>query len=198
MYKSSSESGEWRVFGSTARTCKNAGVIMRKLAVALLLMVSCQLLATPQANALDRSTTRVPRHARLAIATKSHWVPMVGDSHFKVADNMIATLFVEKGSLVEYKQTGVWPQNSSFLLRLKQVPTTDNDATNPQRTLVVDIAYKNNPATQQWESYAVSCRYDIASNNGKNPTSYRCKALHAGCSQRPAEETPENGGPDFL
>ena len=87
---------------------------------------------------------------------------MVGDSHFKIADNMIATLFVEKGSLVEYKQTGIWPQNSSFLLRLKQVPAGDSDTTNAQRTLVVDIAYKNNPATQQWESYAVSWRYDVA------------------------------------
>ncbi len=198
MYKSSSESGDWRVSGSIGRTCKNVGVIMSKMAVALLLVLSCQLLVTTKANALDRSTTRTPRHARLAIPTKSRWVPMVGDSHFKIADNMIATLFVEKGSLVEYKQTGIWPQNSSFLLRLKQVPDGDGDATNPQRTLVVDIAYKNNPATQQWESYAVSWRYVVASANGKSPTSYRCKALHAGCSQRPVEETPETGGPDFL
>ena len=171
---------------------------MRKLTVALLLVGCCHLLTAPKANALDHSTTRAPRHARLAIATKSRWVPMYGDSRFKIADNMIATLFVEKGSLVEYKQTGIWPQNSSFLLRLKQVPAEDGDSTNPQRTLVVDIAYKNNPATQQWESYAVSWRYDSASTNGKSPTSYRCKALHAGCSQRPAEETSETGGPDFL
>ena len=77
---------------------------------------------------------------------------MVGDSHFKIADNMIATLFVEEGSLVELKQTGIWPQSSSFLLRLKQVPAAYRDAANSQRTLVVEIAYKNNPATQQWES----------------------------------------------
>jgi hypothetical protein len=198
MYKSSSESGDWRVSGSTGRTCKNAGVIMRKLAVALLLVLSCHLLVATKANALDRSTTRAPRRARLAIATNSRWVPMVGDSHFKIADNMIATLFVEKGSLVEYKQTGIWPQNSSFLLRLKQVPAGDSDTTNPQRTLVVDIAYKNNPETQQWESYAVSWRYDVASTNGKSPTSYRCKTLHAGCSQRPVEGTPETDGPNFL
>ena len=198
MYKSSSESGDWRVSGSTGRTCKNAGVIMRKLAVALLLVLSCHLLAATKANALDRSTTRAPRHARLAIPTKSRWVPMVGDSHFKIADNMIATLFVEKGSLVEYKQTGIWPQNSFFLLRLKQVPAAESEATNPQRTLVVDIAYKNNPATQQWESYAVSWRYDVASTNAKTPTSYRCRALHAGCSQRPVEDTSETVGPDFL
>jgi hypothetical protein len=198
MYKSSSESGDSRVSGSTGRTCKNAGVIMRKLAVALLLVLSCHLLAATKANALDRSTTRAPRHARLAIPTKSRWVPMVGDSHFKIADNMIATLFVEKGSLVEYKQTGIWPRNSSFLLRLKQVPAVESDDADPQRTLVVDIAYKNNPATQQWESYAVSWRYDVASTNWKSPTGYRCKALHAGCSQRPVEETPQTGGPDFL
>jgi hypothetical protein len=171
---------------------------MRKLAVALLLIVSCQLLAATKANALDRSTTRAPRHLRLSVAANSRWVPMVGDSHFKIADNMIATLFVEKGSLVEYKQTGIWPQNSSFLLRLKQVPAAESDDANPQRTLVVDIAYKNNPATQQWESYAVSWRYDVASTNGKSPTSYRCKALHAGCSQRPVEDTSETGGTDFL
>jgi hypothetical protein len=171
-------------------------MIMRKLAVALLLVISCHLVAAPKANALDRSATRAPRHAHLAIATKSRWVPMYGDSRVKIADNMIATLFVEKGSLVEYKQTGIWPQNSSFLLRLKQVPVADNDATNPQRTLVVDIAYKNNPATQQWESYAVSWRYDIA--EAKSQARYRCKALHAGCSQRSLEEAPETGGPDFL
>jgi len=171
---------------------------MRKLTVALLLVVSCLLMAAPNANALDRSTRRAPRHARLAIPIKSRWVPMYGDSRFKIADNMIATLFVEKGSLVEYKQTGIWPQNSSFLLRLKQVPAADNDATNPQPTLVVDIAYKNNPATQQWESYAVSWKYDAASTNGKGSTSYRCKALHAACSQRPVEDRSETGGPDFL
>jgi hypothetical protein len=171
---------------------------MCKFAAALLLVVSCHIVAAPKVNALDRSTTRAPRHAHLATGTKSHWVPMYGESRFKVADNMIATLFVEKGSLVEYKQTGIWPQNSSFLLRLKQVPTADNDATNPQRTLVVDIAYKNNPATQQWESYAVSWKYDVSEIHGKSPTTYRCKALHAGCSQRPTEDTPENGGPDFL
>lgn len=198
MYKSSSESGDWRVSGSTGRTCKNAGVIMRKLAVALLLVLSCHLLAATKANALDRSTTRAPRHAHLAISTKSRWVPMVGDSHFKIADNMIATLFVEQGSLVEYKQTGIWPQNSSFLLRLKQVPAAESDDANPQRTLVVDITYKNNPDTQQWESYAVSWRYDVASTKGKTPTSYRCRALHAGCSQRPVEGTPETDGPNFL
>jgi hypothetical protein len=197
MYKSSSESGDWRVSGSTARTCKNAGVIMRKLAVALVLIVNCQYLAASKANALDRSTTRAPRHARLAIAAKSRWVPMYGDSRFKIADNMIATLFVEKGSLVEYKQTGIWPQNSSFLLRLKQVPSEERDGENPQRTLVVEIVYKNNPVTQQWESYAVSWKYDVAGTNGKSPTSYRCKALHAGCSQRPAD-TQETGGSDFL
>lgn len=171
---------------------------MRKLELALLLVVSCHFTAAPKANALDRSTTRAPRRARLAVAAKSRWVPMVGDSHFKIADNMIATLFVEKGSLVEYKQTGIWPQNSSFLLRLKQVPPAESDDADPQRTLVVDIAYKNNPATQQWESYAVSWRYGVASTNGKSPTGYRCKTLHAGCSQRPVEETPQTGGPDFL
>lgn len=171
-------------------------MIMRKLAVPLFLVFSCGLIAAPKLNALDRSAMPVPGHGRLAIATKSRWVPMYGDSHFKIADNMIATLFVEKGSLVEYKQTGVWPESSSFLLRLKQVPTPQSDASQPQRRLVVDIAYKNNPATQQWESYAVSWRYDTT--GVKNPTSYHCKGLHAGCSEKPVEDTPESGGPDFL
>jgi hypothetical protein len=169
---------------------------MRKPGVALLLFISCLFVAAPQVNALDRSATPVPRHGRLAIPTKSRWVPIYGDSRFKIADNMIATVFVEKGSLVEYKQTGVWPQSSSFLLRLKEIPATESDASRSQRTLVVDIAYKNNPVTQQWESYAVSWRYDTAAV--KNPTPYRCKGLHAGCSQRPVEDTRDAGGPDFL
>lgn len=168
---------------------------MRKLAVAAFVLISCLFVAAPKAKALNRSTTPVPRHVGVAVASKSRWVPMYGDSHFKVADNMIATLFVEKGSLVEYKQTGVWPESSSFLLRLKQVPATESHVSQPQRTLVVDIAYKNNPVTQQWESYAVRWRYDTA--EGKNPTS-RCKGLHAGCSERPAEDAPETGGPEFL
>ncbi len=87
---------------------------MRKLAVAAFVLISCLFVAAPKAKALNRSTTPVPRHVGVAVASKSRWVPMYGDSHFKVADNMIATLFVEKGSLVEYKQTGVWPESSSF------------------------------------------------------------------------------------
>lgn len=170
---------------------------MPKLAVALFLLISCLFVAAPKVNALNHSAMKVPRHTAVAIATKSRWVPMYGDSHFKIADNLVATLFVEKGSLVEYKQTGVWPQSSAFLLRLKQVPAAESNASRPQRTLVVDIAYKNNPVTQQWESYAISWRY--GSPDVKKPqTNYRCKSLHAGCSQRPTEETPDAGGPDFL
>jgi hypothetical protein len=168
---------------------------MRKLSIAALLFIACQFFVAPKSNALDHSTRQTPRHGRLAIAANSLWVPMYGDSRFKIADDMIATLFVEKGSLIEYKQTGVWPQSSAFLLRLKQVPARDSNRAT-QRTLVVDIAYKNNPSTQQWESYAVSWRYDIA--DVKKPANYRSKGLHTGCSQRPAEEMSETGGPDFL
>ena len=167
---------------------------MRKLAVAALLLVSFPFFTVSKLNALDRTAAQGPKHGHLAIVTKSRWVPMYGDSHFKIADNMIATLFVEKGSLVEYKRTGVWPQSSSFLLRLKQTPVTD-DSAETHRTLVVDIAYKNNPETQQWESYAVSWKYDAA--DVKKPARRsQSRGIKPGCSARPADESQPNG--EFL
>lgn len=176
------------------RPAEGSGFDMRKLAVAALLLVSFPFFSVSRLNALDRTAAQGPKHGHLAIATKSRWVPMYGDSHFKIADNMIATLFVEKGSLVEYKRTGVWPQSSSFLLRLKQTPVTD-DSAETHRTLVVDIAYKNNPETQQWESYAVSWKYDAA--DVKKPARRsQSRGIKPGCSARPADEAQPNG--EFL
>ena len=168
---------------------------MRKPAVTALLLFSLSFFTVSKLNALDRTAAANPKHGQLAVLTKSRWVPMYGDSHFKLADNMIATLFVEKGSLVEYKRTGVWPQSSSFLLRLKQRPVSE-DRAEARGTLIVDIAYKNNPQTQQWESYAVSWRYDHV--DVKKPSANcRSNGMRVGCSQRPIEETPENPS-DFL
>ena len=171
------------------------GIFMRKLTIAALLLISCQFVAAPRLSALDRAQAQPPRQRHLTTKWKSRWVPMYGESRFKIADDMIATLFVEKGSLVEYKQTGVWPEGSSFLLRLKQIPVTEKDGSR-QPSLVMEIKYKNNPVTQQWESYAMSWRYDRV--DVKKPyANCRTTGMRVGCSQRPIEETVESGA-DFL
>lgn len=147
---------------------------MRKGLTGVLLVLAMQCAVVARAHAFDHSKTR-PKNDRLTLSTKLSWVPVLDEAKINLPDNMIASIFVEKGSLAEYQQTGLWPKGSQLLLRMRNAATT----TGPK--IVVEVAYKKNPKTEQWESYSVQCSYEDLqgqkpARRGINP---RCSAVQS-------------------